>query len=285
MRIYDCFTFYNELDLLELRLAELNDSVDYFVIVESDHTFQNKPKPFVLEDNLERYSKYHDKIIYVKYKSALHGNPWQNETDQRNAILDGITDAENDDIILIGDVDEFIRPEVIADMRANPREVYGFKVPYFNFRFNYMLVNNPEAYSVWTTACRRQLLTWPNEFRSQRFHLNSFAPNHDDGILKIYEHAGWHFTYLGNTEFIRNKIQSFSHSELNTEEILNKIDVDAMISKGVGFNPLDPRPFVAVSLDEYFPKTLVNNPKQYLEWLILGENPSARQFLPLQSAQ
>ena len=280
MKIYDCFTFYNELDLLELRLEELYDSVDTFVIVESDHTFQNMPKAYVLEDNLERFSKYLDKIIHVKYKSHCHPNPWDNEQDQRNAILDGIIDAEDTDIILIGDVDEFIRPEVIADMRANPRHIYGFKVPYFNFRLNYMLTGSAESYSIWSLACQRQWLTMPNAFRAERFNLNNFTTNYDDGLIKIYEHAGWHFTYLGDTEFIRNKLRSFSHSELNTADILAQIDVEDSISRRVGFNPLDPRSFIPVAVDDYFPKTILNNMDKYADRIISDIEISAREYLP-----
>ena len=214
MKIYDCFTFYNELDLLELRLEELYDSVDTFVIVESDHTFQNMPKAYVLEDNLERFGKYLDKIVCIKYKSHCHSNPWDNEQDQRNAILDGIIDAEDTDIILISDVDEFIRPEVIANMRINPRQIYGFRVPYFNFRLNYMLTDSAETYSIWSLACQRRWLTMPNVFRSERFSLNNFATNYDDGAIKVYEHAGWHFTYLGDTAV------SYTHLTLPTKRIV-----------------------------------------------------------------
>jgi len=65
MKIYDCFTFYNELDLLDLRLAELYNHVDHFVIVEATTTFQNNTNPLFLKDNWSRYSQYHDKIVHV----------------------------------------------------------------------------------------------------------------------------------------------------------------------------------------------------------------------------
>ena len=65
MKIYDCFPFYNELDLLDLRLETLYDHVDHFVIVEATTTFQSKPKQLFLKDNWNRYAKYHDKMIHV----------------------------------------------------------------------------------------------------------------------------------------------------------------------------------------------------------------------------
>ena len=157
----------------------------------------------------------------------------------------------------------------------------GFRVPYFNFKFNYMLVNNNESYFVWTTACRRKLLEDPDQFRRTRFELNNLPIDYEDATIKMYEHAGWHFTYLGDAEFIRNKIRSFSHAELNYDEFLNKINVDEMIERGVGFNPLDPRPFVAVTLDDYFPKTIVNNPARYQTQIVEGATKSAREIFSL----
>ena len=66
MKIFDCFCFLNELELLELRLMELYDTVDYFVISEANKTHAGNPKEFIFEKNKKRYKKYLDKIIYVK---------------------------------------------------------------------------------------------------------------------------------------------------------------------------------------------------------------------------
>lgn len=280
MKIYDCFIFYNELDLLDLRLAELYDHVDYFVLVEANTTFQNKPKEFVYKNNAERYAKYQDKIIHVAVDDMPRSsNPWDNERFQRNAIVRGLDNAELDDIVIVGDVDELVRPEVIDHIRANPKDISAFRIPYFNFKFNYMLINNPETYSVWNVACRRGMLNNVDEFRNTRFQLNTLPWAYEDDSLRMYEHAGWHFTYLGDTEFIRNKIQSFSHSELNNSHVLDSIDVDSMIERGVGFNPLDPRPFVPVKLDEYFPKELVNNQDKYANYLVDADD-TATTYLP-----
>ena len=97
-KIYDCFTFFNEYDLLDIRLEEHYDHVDHFVIVESNKSFQNKDKEFNLEKNWDRYSKYHDKIIYIKVEDMPGGeNPWVREAFQRNAIERGIVDAAAND--------------------------------------------------------------------------------------------------------------------------------------------------------------------------------------------
>jgi hypothetical protein len=280
MKIYDCFIFRNELDLLEIRLKELYDQIDYFVVVESTHTFQGQSKPLVLKDNWDRYSAWHGKIIHIIVDDMPNrGNAWENEHHQRNAILRGLNNADDEDVVIISDVDELLRSSVVADMRLNPRDVYGFRIPYFNFRFNYMLVDNAESYHVWNTAGRKKLLTNPEQFRNQRFGLNRLVYEHDDGKVKIYEHAGWHFTYLGDTEWIKDKLKSFAHTELNRQDILDKIDVDKMMSEGVGFNPLDPRSFVKIELDDYFPATITDNQEKYNSYIAQGALQSVKDFI------
>ena len=277
MKIYDCFPFYNELDLLDLRLAELYDHVDHFVIVEATTTFQSNPKELYLKDNWDRYAQYHDKMIHIVVDDAP-GDPdaWVNDIFQRNAIMRGLDGADDEDIIIVEDADEILRPEIIDHMRANPKDIMGFRVPYFNFKLNYLLVNNVESYHVWSVACKRKYLEAPDAFRGTRFNLTQLPLDYEDETIRMYEHAGWHFTYLGDDEFIRNKIKSFAHTELNNDDVLSKINVEDMIKRGVGFNPLDLRPFIQVAVDDYFPKTVVDNIEKYQDRILSGPAKSAR---------
>jgi beta-1,4-mannosyl-glycoprotein beta-1,4-N-acetylglucosaminyltransferase len=87
MKIYDSFTFFNELDLLELRLEELYDHVDHFVLVEANRTFQNNPKPFYFGENQYRFAKYMDKVIHIQVNDMPeHTDPWGRERYQRDGI-------------------------------------------------------------------------------------------------------------------------------------------------------------------------------------------------------
>lgn len=281
MKIFDCFTFYNELDLLDIRLAELHNSVDAFVIVEATTTFQNTPKSLYLKDNWDRYSAYHDKIIHVVVDDMpMSDDPWQNERFQRDAILRGLVNADEDDIAIIGDVDEILSTAAIDQIRTSDKSVYGLRMPYFNFKFNYMLVNNIESYCVWTTACKVGLLSSPEDLRRSRWDLNKFSYNYEDEAVKLIEHAGWHFTYLGNSEFIKNKLKSFAHNELNTDQFLSTVDVESSIAQSRGFNLADPRQFVPVAIDQYFPVTLQNKQQQYAEYIISNTTTTAKEHLP-----
>lgn len=278
MKIYDCFTFYNEFELLELRLKELYHHVDHFVIVEANRTFQNAEKPFYFTEQMEdlRWKKYSDKIILVQVPNMpVDADAWGRERWQRDAILHGLAGAEPDDIIMIGDADEIPRIETIEHLRTSDRSIWGFRMPLFNFRYNYMLINQ-DCYSVWSGAVRKKLLTSAEDFRRMRHALNDFEYGAKDAMLEIIEHAGWHFTYLGNEEFARAKIQSFAHSETNKPEIINQLDINASIARGAGIIQTDANyRFAPVAVDEYLPKYVQNSTN-----VIAGDYPSAKEFLP-----
>ncbi len=131
MAIYDCFTFYNEYELLELRLSLLYDVVDYFVISELDVTQSGSPKRYNFYENKNKFLPYMDKIIYLKETNAplLYGNKklvnksdmtmtgdWAIENYQRNCLIHGLKDCNFDDLIIISDLDEIPNPDVLRNL-------------------------------------------------------------------------------------------------------------------------------------------------------------------------
>ena len=282
MKIYDCFTFYNEFDLLELRLQELYDHVDYFVLVEANRTFQNKEKPFYFVENRNRFEKWLPKIIHVAVADMpADTDTWGRERYQRDKILNGVSHANGHDIIMIGDVDEIPRVETVQQLRESTQSIWGFRMPLFNFKFNYMMCTQ-DYYSVWSGAIRLNLLNSPEDFRRMRHILNQCPLNFADDNVQIVEHAGWHFTYLGNEQFARSKIQSFAHDETNRPEILSQLDIEDSIRRGVGIiRTNEDYRFTPVAVDDYLPKTIVNNPQEFADRLITNISAiSARQHLP-----
>ena len=278
MKIYDCFTFYNEFELLELRLKELYHHVDHFVIVEANRTFQNAEKPFYFTEQMEdlQWKKYSDKIILVQVPNMpVDADAWGRERWQRDAILHGLAGADPDDIIMIGDADEIPRIETIKHLRTSDRSIWGFRMPLFNFRYNYMLINQ-DCYSVWSGAVRRRVLVSPEEFRRMRHVLGGLEFGYSDPTIEIVEHAGWHFTYLGNEEFAKSKIQSFAHAETNKPEIINQLNIEASIAQGTGIIQTDVAyKFAPVAVDDYLPTYV-----QHSTNVIAGDYPSAKEFLP-----
>ena len=279
-KIYDCFTFYNEFDLLEIRFRELYDHVDHFVIVEGATTYTDIPKPFYFEENKARYAQWLDKVIHIKVEDMPHSeDAWVNDIFQRNQINRGIVDAEPEDIIMVSDLDEIIRPSTVDEMRDDDEtQIWGLRMPLFNFKLNYMLITDGK-YMVWGMAGRAKHMIPADEFRRQRFQLANFPYAHNQDGVRLMEHAGWQFTYLGDVNFARNKIESFAHTETNTPEIKAQLDIDRSIANGDGIYPHPDYKFSSVLIDAYFPATIQDNQELYAEHIVPAEK-SALEFLP-----
>lgn len=276
MKIYDCFPFYNELDLLELRLTELYDHVDHFVLVEATTTFTDKPKPLYFEENKSRYAKWLDKIIHVKVEDMPHStDPWVNDRFQRDQIFRGIKDAAPDDLILVSDLDELIRPEAIEHMRNSQESLFALRMPLFNFKFNYMRVS-AGAYDIWGMAGRRSLFEYimPDAFRFMRFQF--MGSRGVDRGCEVIEHAGWHFGYLGDAEWLKDKAQSFAHTEVNNAAFIAQIDPETSIAQRTdwGHNGVDK--YEIVRADDYFPKSI----SKYADRILTDATVSAFDILP-----
>lgn len=281
-KIYDCFTFFNELDLLELRFEELYDYVDYFVLVEGNRTFQNNPKPFYFEENENRFVKYSDKIIHVKVVDMPeHTDAWGREEHQRNLIRLGLKDANDNDIVIVSDLDEIIRPSTVDSLRNDDANIiWGMRMPLFYFRINHMLTTTDSTYTTWAMACRRKFFTTAEELRKQRFMLNSFQYNHNQGGVRMCEHAGWQFSYFGDIDFAQAKIQSFAHVETNRPEVLACLDIDRSIANGDGLGPNPVERFASVKVNDYFPKTILNNLDRWRRWIVDNPKNNVYDFLP-----
>lgn len=258
--IVDSFMLSNELDILELRLNILGDYVDRFVIVESDHTFTNIPKKYNFEDNADRFAKWHDKIQYIKSKSPCHSDPWLNENWSRDQIGKGWVDLSDKDIILFSDVDEIFRPEAIEFVKNTNFNFYAMIMPVSYYKFNYVdVMSDKISYVAWGLA-----------FRGFHKHLGHQMRKHHTYVPFAYlHHAGWHFSWMGNTDHILNKLAGFSHTECNTDQtrfILS--NVDQLIKNNVDHIDLKREKYRVVKLDNYFPKYLVDNQDFYSNYIL-----------------
>jgi beta-1,4-mannosyl-glycoprotein beta-1,4-N-acetylglucosaminyltransferase len=255
MKVFDCFIFFNELDLLELRFNILDKYVDYFVIVESGITFQGEVKDFYFESNLNRFEKFKHKIIHFKvekyslnftklpyiaepqnidekilnaiYKdidSSPHFNKekefwWGNDFFQRECIRRALAVAQPapDDLILISDVDEIPNPETLEGIKKEitPTSLICFNQHEFCYYFNYF--HNSE----WIGSC----CFLYGEFADVSLNSIRFSSKREEGFSpQIKSNGGWHFTSLGNIEIIKKKIRSWSHKELNEKYILDSVE-------------------------------------------------------------
>jgi hypothetical protein len=273
MRIIDSTIFYNEFDLLELRLSEYYDHVDRFVIVESDRSFTGIYKGYNLEKHFDRYSKWADKIVYIKVVHPNQGgNAWQYEEWQRDQMTLGWSDCGADDVILVSDVDEIVRPEALQFIRNTNYDFYGLYMPAFYFKFNYMDAKPDWHYKVWGRAYRGIRLQQPHKMR----YTNSIPGARNINL----HHAGWHFGWLGDEEFAKTKIKSFSHQEINRADILDNIDIDRHIAEGRDHFRPENVTWHTVDMDEYFPKTILNNREKYEQFILPDSGKIVRDFWP-----
>ncbi|HQT89664.1 MAG TPA: hypothetical protein PK677_14125 [Acidiphilium sp.] len=208
-RIVDCFTFFNELDLLEIRLEEEYALVDEFVICESRQTFQGHPKPLYFDENRGRFEKYLPKITHLVIDQFPDtDNVWAREHYQRNYLRNGFLGADPNDIIIITDADEIISRNTLKILR----HITGFiqlDMPMFQYYLN--LQAQPSG---WTKpfAFSRYLLDEIPDFNIPRTNQDEVFAAFGNRAVKVDE-AGWHFTYLGGADQIRTKLNAFSHTD------------------------------------------------------------------------
>lgn len=253
IEVYDCFPFFNELDLLEVRLNELYEVVDHFVIVENPLTFTGNPKPLYFEESKKRFSKFSDKIIHIiGPKIEIAKDAWEREAKQRNDIMMGLKKAKDEDIIIISDVDEIIKKEKIKEIKEmvssnkDPLRL-GLKL------FRYFLNRRDKEIDVWWLAYATKYQTLknfsPQYFRTEYQH--SFA----------LDDAGWHFTSLGWIKNYIYKLNSWSHVERNTSK--NK-DPYKLLKKA--------RQGKLVKIDKNFPKFIVENISYFKKINFIDDN-------------
>ena len=197
--IIDCFPFFNELDLLEIRLNVLNDVVDKFVLVEASKTQSLIDKPFYFEESKDRYSKFLDKIIHVKITDYPKKDGWAMENYQRNCIVKGLQQLElkEEDIIGVSDLDEIWFPEIRDKFEEYFKEVkfISVEMKYLVFYLNLETVDKKWIGTIFAKA--KDLINYtPQNLRNIKDHVSHV------------EEAGWHFGYQGGKEKVYNKYLS-----------------------------------------------------------------------------
>ena len=280
MKIYDAFLFFNELELLELRMNILNDVVDYFVIVESTVTFNSNPKQLLFNDNRHLFDKFKDKIIHVviddspssfltinyidnpttdgevlknkilKYVDESpnwprHETHWGVETYQRESIIKGLINCDEDDIIIISDVDEIPNPIEIEKIKNNIGEVFNFNQKMYYYYVNILKENN------WSgpKAC--------NWGKLKTISLNSLRQNKH--TTKTISDGGWHFSFMGGESKVIEKIEAYAHQEYNKPYYKDNVKNNIMTNT----DPFFRGSLTHVEIDDSYPKYLLENITKY----------------------
>lgn len=219
MKIIDGFIFYNEVNMLLFRLKYLYDTIDYFIIVEATTTFSNSKKNMYFEDYKHLFKDYLDKIIHIVIDLPGSQNAWDNENYQRRCISKGIEkiNLTDDDIIIISDCDEIPDKDVLNKIKKNEiiiNNIFKLKQHLYYYNLNTYV-------SLWYHA------------RIMPYSFYKIKPDCEylrTGINpKKHIFCGWHFSYFGDINFIKNKIQNFSHQEYNKSNIVNDTNITKSI--------------------------------------------------------
>ena len=270
--VYDCFSFFNELDLLEIRLNVLKDVVDRFVLVEAGETHTGKPKPFYFEENRGRFAAFADRITYLKIEKFPPGHgAWWNENYQRNELMKGLVGAKDDDDVLISDLDEIPNPDEVRRWKGTPG-VKVFRQKCFAFYLNYW-----NARDWW--LCTTKMLPYrdvKNVYDGLSVVVNEFLPAdlnvgttltkirrcrlpRSRGGERVIRAGGWHFSCLGGAEAMARKMRAVApHHDFNPDDpTLTPERMAALIERGLG--PALSMHCFAEPIDETYPRYVREN--------------------------
>ena len=267
--IYDCFSYWDEDLLLELRLNILDKHIDFFVIVEGNKTWQNNSK--TLRFDINRFPKFKKKIIYIPVKDMPDGtDPYLRENFQRNAIMRGLEKATDDDLIVISDLDEIPNPDQFKNFQSKMRYAV-FKQNHFYYKFN--LQNEKHPFWHGSRICVKKYLKSPQWLRDLKFKKRPFWRFDKLRLNNIIEKGGWHFCNLKKPEQLLYKYKNLceTNDPVNFNEKIDKKylslkSINEMVKAkkdiiGRGHN------YKKIEIDESFPNYLVNNLENYKEWI------------------
>ena len=271
MKLCDCFMYFDEDLVLDLRLNILNNYVDKFVIVEAtkDHTGKDKKLNF----NINNFSKFKNKISYIIVEDMptnlkFYKRNWPvhhlRDQHQRNALARGYEDSNDDDLIMISDIDEIPDPNKI--------KIFDVKNKYAcfiqkNFQSKINLLNISDKNWMGTKIIKKKYIKSPQWLRNIKTAKPSFWKFYKPRQPQLIYDGGWHFSILKNPKGISKKIQSYSHSEYNksiyndekkiAERINNRIDI---FDRNFKYEKID--------IDDTFPKYILENINKYKDWII-----------------
>ena len=270
MKIYDCFSYWDEDLLLDLRLNILNEYVDYFVIVEGNKTWQNNFKKLKFDKN--KFKKFEHKIIYIPVEDLPDGkDPYKRENYQRNAISRGLAKATDDDLVIISDLDEIPNPNVIQNFKKVMRFAV-FKQNHYYYKINLQNVQNPYWYG--SRICINKFLKSPQWLRNLKFKKRPLWRIDKFRLNNIIDDGGWHFCNLKEPEQILSKYKNLCETndpvvfkEKIDEKYLDLEEIKKRINNGSDIIGRKEK-YLPIKLDSSFPEYILNNKLKYIDWII-----------------
>lgn len=237
LRIIDAFPFFNELEVLEVRLAELYPIVDKFILVESSVTHAGNPKDLFFDANLAAFDQYRDKIIHVVLDSLPESpDAWVRERAQRDGIHEGLEQAaiEDQDLVLVSDADEIPRRSTMRALAwcSGFRPPLQLKSAFYYYSFRHRWTEDGPDGSAQPHQWRHPRAVTSGQLAPPRVTVNHLRYDPGQGNMQEIDDAAWHLSYFGGAERIRTKIEAYGHQENNLEEFKDLEHIRAAITRG-----------------------------------------------------
>ena len=295
MKIFDCFMYFDEEIVLDIRLNMLNPVVDYFVIVESKFTHKGDKRN--LKFDINKFTEFKDKIIYLIFDEEprdieslldkdvedektrkLILNAARRENSQRNFIMKGLENANNNDLILISDVDEIPNLEKI-NFKNIKNQIILFKQDMFYYKLNLKL---PDLIWSGTKACKKKYLKSPQWLRNIKdkkypfYRFDTFFSEKKNINIEFVNNGGWHFSNIKTPSEIEHKLKSYLHHRefdinpisikdieniIKNKQAIYDLKVDKNVNKIGNGSKLEDYPLAKL------PQYLKNNIEKYKNWL------------------
>ena len=277
--VIDCIPFFNELDILKLRLHILDPLVDRFVIEEATHTFSGLPKDLCFEKNREMFEEFLPKITYlVVDNSPKEISTHERDKFQKNALAKALTDASDEDVLILSDVDEIPNPAVLQELvkRFDPDKIYHLAQRNFYCYLNMEEVsgNLLSITGEFPGVERRmwlgtKVVAKKNIPESGIIDLREISPE-DPRSVRVAD-GGWHFGYMGSchetdvSRRVGTKVVAAAHQEYNTEDVLAEVKDRLILGEDIfGRNAV----FQWAVVDESYPQYLLEHKSEY-DYLIM----------------
>tara|TARA_B100000768_G_scaffold45897_1_gene44686 strand:- start:193 stop:993 length:801 start_codon:yes stop_codon:yes gene_type:complete len=266
MAIYDCFQYFDEDHMVDLRLNILNQYVDYFVISESTKTHQGKDKK--INFDIKKFSKFKDKIKFIvaDYSKEINfnkhiGGESPIEQHQRNSLIKGIEDASSEDLIILSDSDEIPDLTKLNEINNNKKFI-AFSQKMFMYKMN--LQNIDESDWIGSKITKKKNITTMQNLRNLKFKKYPFWRIDKNNLQTI--HGGWHFSFLQTSEQILKKIKSFSHGEFDINNINEKsIEKKILKNEDIFGRSISLK---KIELDTSYPNYILKNKEKFSKWII-----------------
>ena len=295
MKIFDCFMYFDEEQVLDLRLNILYKDVDYFVIVESTYNHKGEKRRLLFDK--KKFLKFKDKIIYLIYDKTPESvwpineedtdelknhkyimNPLYRENAQRNFISEGLKIANKDDLILVSDVDEIPKLDSL-DLSKIKDEIILFRQDMFYYKYNLSL---PDFKWSGTKGVRKKRLISPQWLRNIKdkkypfFRVDTFFSDKKYTNIKIVSDGGWHFSNIKTPELIEHKLRSYLHHREFDQKSLTVDEINSLVKKKQAIYDLRVdktvnkvgNGLILTNFDlKKLPSYIKNNLEKYKDWL------------------